>query len=124
MIEARRRMRAAGDAGFTLIELLIAIVVVGILAAVVILGINGLRDSGETAACEASLDAARTASVMYYANNNTYPTTIGAMTTATPPLLELPDNPATPPGLTYSTNGWTLTMTPATGTAGPTFACT
>ena len=39
------------EEGFTLIELLIAIVVVGILTAVVIVGIGGLTDNGNGSAC-------------------------------------------------------------------------
>ena len=49
------------EEGFTLIELLIAIVVVGILTAVVIVGIGGLTDTGSKSACAASLDAAKAA---------------------------------------------------------------
>ena len=68
------------DAGFTLIELLIAIVVVGLLSAVAIVGISSLVDSGEGAACSASQDAAQAAGAVYYANNNgTAPGTLAAL---------------------------------------------
>ena len=39
------------ERGFTLVELLVAIVVVGVLAAVAIVGINSLVNKGENAAC-------------------------------------------------------------------------
>ena len=52
------------EEGFTLIELLIAIVVVGILTAVVIVGIGGLTDNGAKSACAASRDAAKAASAV------------------------------------------------------------
>jgi type IV pilus assembly protein PilE len=58
------------DQGFTLIELLIAIVVVGVLTAVAIIGVASLTDQGEQAACEASVDAAKAAQAVYYANND------------------------------------------------------
>lgn len=58
------------EQGFTLIELLIAIVVVGVLTAVAIIGVAALTDQGKQSACEASVDAAKAAQAVYYANNN------------------------------------------------------
>ena len=58
------------EQGFTLIELLIAIVVVGILTAVAIVGIAGLTDNGEDSACAATEDAAKAAQAVYYANTD------------------------------------------------------
>ena len=50
-------MEERNEKGFTLIELLIAIVVVGILTAVAIVGIAGLTDKGSGSACSATFDA-------------------------------------------------------------------
>ena len=78
------------EEGFTLIELLIAIVVVGILTAVVIVGIGGLNDTGKTGACQASLDAAKAGAAVHYANTGGYPTNFNAMVTHAPrPELDL-----------------------------------
>src|SRR5438477_1828473 len=86
------------EKGFTLIELLIAIVVVGILAAVAIVGIGGLTNTGSKAACTTSRDAAKAAAAAFYANQtpNAWPTDFSQMTTDSasapvnhPPVLEL-----------------------------------
>ncbi len=111
------------EEGFTLIELLIAIVVVGILTAVVIVGIGGLQDTGSAGACAASRDAAKAGSVVHKANSATgqYPTTFDDMLTAAPPELELGDATQTN-ATTLAGNGWTLTISGGGNTA-PVFAC-
>lgn len=124
--------RPSRDGGFTLVEIVIAIVLVGILSAVVVVGIGNLTDKGETAACQASLDAAKAATVVFYSsNNNAWPATMLAMTQTTPAALTLPS------GVTLNTSvvganaignvatgtGWTLTMTPSAGGNQPTFVC-
>ena len=108
------------EQGFTLIELLIAIVVVGILTAVAIVGIAGLTNKGNSSACAATIDAAKTASSVHYTNTGgTYPSTFADMTGSTPPELTLAsgvkDN-----GTTLTGNGWTVTMTGG-GTTANTF---
>ena len=71
------------EQGFTLIELLIAIVVVGVLTAVAIVGIASLTNQGEASACKASVDAAKAAQAVYYANNDgTWPADVEALTGA------------------------------------------
>lgn len=111
--------RRGSDEGFTLIELLIAIVVVGVLSTVVILGIGGLTDSGKTGACKASQDATQAALAVYYANTGGYPASIALMTGSTPPVLVLGN--ATAAGLTVTSAGnWHYTVT----VAGVVGACT
>jgi len=92
------------EQGFTLIELLIAIVVVGILTAVAIVGIAGLTDKGSTASCAATLDAVKAAQAVHYANNTgTYPTDFTSMITAKE--LELSGGAKDTPGATDTIEG-------------------
>lgn len=67
--------------GFTLIELLVAIVVVGILTAVAIVGIGGLTSTAHKASCKATMDSARAGVAAYYAAQtpNAYPDTFGSL---------------------------------------------
>ena len=124
-----KQQQPHNDSGFTLVEILIAIVLVGILSAVVVVGISNLTSKGSTSACNASLDAAKAGSVVYYASNvNAYPKNFGQLTTgsaATPAALTLPSGvtlDAT--GLVASNSSWKLTMTPgASANVAPTFAC-
>lgn len=120
-----------GDSGFTLVEILIAIVLVGILSAVVVVGIASLTDKGASSACDASLDAAKAGTVVYFATQGAYPATLAAMTVPTvginaaPAALELPtDATATVDVVEPAGAAWTLTMTAgADTTVKPTFAC-
>jgi prepilin-type N-terminal cleavage/methylation domain-containing protein len=113
---------APRDAGFTLVEIVIAIVLVGILSAVAVVGIGSLTDKGNDSACEASLDAAKAAAVVHLASTNSYPATLTAMTTGSTPALTLPSGVAiAASGLATTGPAWTLTMTPGQP---PTFVCT
>jgi prepilin-type N-terminal cleavage/methylation domain-containing protein len=120
-IAASRRQAGGRDDGFTLVEIVIAIVLVGILSAVAVVGIGSLTSKGNTSACQASLDAAKAAVVVHLASNGSYPATLTAMTTGTSPAYTLPSGvTVAPSGLSTTGANWTLTMTPGQP---PTFAC-
>lgn len=107
------------EQGFTLIELLIAIVVVGILTAVAIVGIAGLTNNGKTAACSATADAVKAAQAVYYSNNQgVYPANFDAMLNATPPDLELSGGASRASATEIDGSGWVLKST-STGTDKP-----
>jgi len=119
-----RATSTRSDQGFTLVEILIAIVLVGILSVVVVIGISNLTESGSSAACKASQDAATTASRGYLASTGSYPKFLSDMTAEPKPALQLPSGYSVGSSkLSATVNDWKLTMTPGVGSAAPTFAC-
>jgi prepilin-type N-terminal cleavage/methylation domain-containing protein len=71
MYESLRKLRdrrETGEGGFTLVELLIVIVILGILAAIVVLAIGGLSTTSKTAACNADAKTIATAEDAYFAS--------------------------------------------------------
>jgi prepilin-type N-terminal cleavage/methylation domain-containing protein len=128
-METQDRKDKSREHGFTLVELLIAIVVAGVLAAVAVVAITGVIDKGETSACQASADAAKAASSVFYANStpSAFPADFHVLTTPKV-LYEIPDDvtPQAPAvgDVTLVGKGWTLQMTPGTATDPPVFSCT
>jgi prepilin-type N-terminal cleavage/methylation domain-containing protein len=107
------------ERGFTLVELIIAIVLVGILTAVAIVGLGGLTKSGDKSQCKSLLGAAQSAASTYYANTGAYARTSGsapigfdalmAPVGTTPAVLTLPSN-VNHSGNVMSTSSWSITM--------------
>ena len=65
-----RRLR--GQGGFTLIELLVVIAVLGILSAVVVMSVSGVRDRGATSAAKQDARTLRTAEEAFWTKNQRY----------------------------------------------------
>lgn len=112
--------RAPGpDRGFSLVELIVAIVVVGVLSAVAVVGVGRLTSQGTAAACAASLDAARAAATTHFAMTGTQASTFTDMESSG--ALSMPDGATVDAGgLTMSTDSWDLRLLAGTP---PTFVC-
>lgn len=70
MFDRVRKMRK--DDGFTLVELLIVIVILGILAAVVVVAVSGINDRGQASACQTDAQSIRTAQEAYWSQKGSY----------------------------------------------------
>ncbi len=84
--------------GFTLIELLIVIAVISILIGIALPRFRGMQEEGNIAKAKGELRTLQTAVESYYIhNNNTYPTALSSLTTATPNIIgsSLPTDPFT-----------------------------
>lgn len=120
----RAARRGPDDDGFTLVEIVVAIVLVGVLSAVVVVGVGRLTSQGADAACTASKDAARAGVTVYQGSNLAYPTTLTEMTSGAPAALSLPSGVTVDgSGLVATGDGWTLTMVPGSAGGPPTFVC-
>ncbi len=108
---------APRDRGFTLVEVVVAIVLVGILSAVVVVGVGRLTESGTAASCAASADAARAAATVHFASSGSHASTFADLTGSG--SLVLPES-ASVSGNMMTAGGWRLVMTAGTP---PVFTC-
>jgi len=61
------------EGGFTLIELMIVIAIIGVLAAVAIPQMTGVKETANIGGAEAELKSLQTIMEMYYVRNDSYP---------------------------------------------------
>ena len=98
------------ERGFTIVELLIVIVVIGILAAIVIVAYNGVQNKAKTTKAQTNASAVQKVAEAYNADNSVYPGTIANFAAASsvklPTGVSVVSAAATPFGLT-SANGST-----------------
>lgn len=66
-------MGSARNSGFTIVELLIVIVVIGVLAAIVIVAYNGIQTGARDTKRISTLNQLQKAIELYYASNGQYP---------------------------------------------------
>ena len=72
-------MRSTSKKGFTLIELLIVVVIIGILAAIAIPKFANTKEKAYVASMKSDLRNMATAEESYFADNQTYTTSLTAM---------------------------------------------
>jgi type II secretion system protein G len=70
----QRRNQRGDERGFTLIEVLIVVVMIGILAAIVVVAVQNLEGGSAKAACQADLNTVQGAVEVYKAQEGIYPT--------------------------------------------------
>lgn len=73
----RRRNTAPRDGGFTLIELLVTITILGILAAVAVISVKGLRTKSVTSACSTDVRSDVVALETYKTKYGKFPPPLG-----------------------------------------------
>ncbi len=67
MIDRLQRAQADKESGFTLVELLVVIAILGILSAVVVFAVGGIKDKGQTSACKIDTQTLQTAEEAFFA---------------------------------------------------------
>ena len=112
-------MKRLNKSGFTLVEIMIVVAIIALLAAIAIPNLLRARLSSNDSLAQSTLRAMSTAAETYgTANNGNYPTTIGALTNATPPYLNTAYCSTTVSGYTFAcsfaTGYYTFTATPVT----------
>jgi prepilin-type N-terminal cleavage/methylation domain-containing protein len=96
--------------GFTILELLIVIAVIAILVGIALPRFKGMQDEGNIARAKGELRMLTTAIESYYIhNNNTLPTALSNLTTATPQIAPstLPTDPFGGAAYGYAKGGTT-----------------
>ena len=77
------------ESGFSLVELLAVVVILGLLSAIAIVGVNSVIKNAEKRHYESQMDALKMAAQSYTQDNrNALPKTIGGQTTVTLKTLQ------------------------------------
>ncbi|CAB4768862.1 unannotated protein [freshwater metagenome] len=73
MMRLFRKKKRSSSKGFTLIELLIVVIILGILAAIVTIGVAGARNKSVEKSCQSSAVALASALDSFYIDNGEFP---------------------------------------------------
>lgn len=78
------------EKGFTLVELLVVIIILGILAAVVVIAVQGFQNNGKLQACKTEKRTVEAAAAARFSETGTWPGTAADMTSGANALLKTP----------------------------------
>jgi len=81
--------------GFTIIEVVLVVLIIGILAAIAIPRMTGLRQEAQIVEAKSELNMLKVALDSYYTHNDSYPSNLSAITQAVPNVIgtSLPQDP-------------------------------
>ncbi|MDE2000959.1 MAG: prepilin-type N-terminal cleavage/methylation domain-containing protein [Patescibacteria group bacterium] len=89
-------------AGFTLIEVLVVVSIIGLLSAIILVGLSGFRARGRDTRRIADLKQVQNGLELFYAKNGNYPASLSDMLTANIGVTQLPKDPSTTQDYFYS----------------------
>ncbi|HLX88922.1 MAG TPA: prepilin-type N-terminal cleavage/methylation domain-containing protein [Acidimicrobiales bacterium] len=89
----REQIQKKREEGFTLIELLIVIIILAILAAIVVFAVGSTSSNAKVSACNADAKSVETAAEAYKAQNGSFATAIGDLTSSV--VTTINGNPVT-----------------------------
>jgi prepilin-type N-terminal cleavage/methylation domain-containing protein len=105
------------DQGFTIVELLIVIVVIGILAALVIVQFTNVQARARDAERKSDIRALQSKVAEYYALNGNYPLTLSAVPSLPADACKAPGGTGTCASADYGYHAYKAGTTPAVATA-------
>ena len=110
------------DSGFTIVELLVVIVVIGILAAIIIVSYAGITQKANNARSLSNASQVLAVSDAFFAENNYYPATNSTTAMTTADWSSRPTTAKLPAGITVATPAVT-TLSAANGASTITVSC-
>jgi prepilin-type N-terminal cleavage/methylation domain-containing protein len=111
------KLKIKRDQGFTIVELLIVIVVIGILAALVIVQFTNVQARARDAERKSDIRALQSKVAEYYALNGNYPITLNAVPSLPADACKAPGGTGTCGTPDYGYHAYRAGTTPAVATA-------
>lgn len=107
--------------GFTLVELLIVVIIIGILAGMMMLSAGSATDKAEAVKIVSNIRNIKSAVLMYYVDNQSWPTTTITLSTGNSSIDKYLDSKPTGYSVQVENNGETITVQADGATTVPKF---